>query len=248
MAGFFGRVQSKIKEQDLFGTTVQLTYKGEGAFNTVFGGCVSLIMVLGFSVTFFFYLYGHYFNPQFDKHPDRLNFDVESVTFDPMFGDTIAVLAVFTHNYAYVDASKYMRIQFSQQYTDSSTTTYFDAVYCKDLYADQIEAEKNGTSSTNDFTQAFQDKNGFKWVCPRTNEKITIPKFNDNGGYLQMSVLKCDNVQQAVYAGDEACATEFAADDAVTISTRVISTNFDPELYHKEEKMQLFYTTEDHYM
>ena len=54
MAGFFSSVQGKIKEQDLFGTTVQLTYKGESKFNSVFGGCVSLILMLGFSVTFFY--------------------------------------------------------------------------------------------------------------------------------------------------------------------------------------------------
>ena len=40
------KLSELIKGQDLFGAPVQLTYKGQKAFNTIFGGCVSIILVL----------------------------------------------------------------------------------------------------------------------------------------------------------------------------------------------------------
>ena len=54
-----------------------------------------------------------------------------------------------------------MRVQFQQVHRWNLTNfTYesVDAVYCKDMYADEIEKEKNKTWSTSYFTQTFSGK------------------------------------------------------------------------------------------
>ena len=35
-----------VKQKDLFATPVQLTYKGERAFSSFYGGCCSILFVL----------------------------------------------------------------------------------------------------------------------------------------------------------------------------------------------------------
>ena len=37
------------------------------------------------------------------------------------------------------------------------------------MYAEQLEAEKNGTWSTTYFTDTFGDFNGAKYVCPKVD-------------------------------------------------------------------------------
>ena len=46
------KVGSYVKESDLFGIPVQLTYKGQSAFNTLCGGIVSLMLISGLSIYF----------------------------------------------------------------------------------------------------------------------------------------------------------------------------------------------------
>jgi hypothetical protein len=53
---------------------------------------------------------------------------------------------------------------------------YIPAVYCKDLFADEIEAEKNGESDSNFFTETYLNVTGtnFSWICPNvTSYNIT---------------------------------------------------------------------------
>ena len=81
-----------------------------------------------------------------------------------------------------------LKIQIQFQHADPSLTDnpVIDAVYCTDLYADQIEAERNGTSSTQDYTKAFQDYYGTRMVCPNATN-ITI-----NANYtLSAKLLQC---------------------------------------------------------
>ena len=40
-----------VRALDLFAVPVSLTYKGQKAFNTILGGCCSLLLIIGF-VTF----------------------------------------------------------------------------------------------------------------------------------------------------------------------------------------------------
>jgi len=65
MTSFCNKLEAKIRAQDLFGIPVQLTYKGESAFNTTCGGCVSMIFVFCFVVGFFFELRSYWLEPQF---------------------------------------------------------------------------------------------------------------------------------------------------------------------------------------
>ena len=51
-----------------------------------------------------------------------------------------------------------------------------DAVYCEELYAEQIAREQSGDVSSNDYTRAFTDvpylhsmmelETNIKWICP----------------------------------------------------------------------------------
>ena len=58
-----------VRGSDLFGIPVQLTYKGSSSFNTICGGCVSILLVISLAVYFSFSLSEEFFNPQFLMTP-----------------------------------------------------------------------------------------------------------------------------------------------------------------------------------
>ena len=45
-------VKEYLKSYDLFAIPVQLTYRGQTAFSSVFGGCMSLFMIAGLIIYF----------------------------------------------------------------------------------------------------------------------------------------------------------------------------------------------------
>ena len=82
-----------------------------------------------------------------------------------------------------------MKIQFQQTAVSQEDTITYDAVYCSDLYADEIEAERNGTSSTQDFTRAFSDySEHVKLVCPNATD-ILISREEKKS--LNAKILSC---------------------------------------------------------
>ena len=140
------------------------------------------------------------------------------------------------------DASSIARIQYSTTNNTSLETTYYDAVYCTDLYADEIAAERNQSSSTKDFTKAFKDEYGQKWVCPNAT-KVVI----DSVTAFKTHILPCANAQQALYAEDMPCEEpEDGQYYSASIKTRMVSTHFNAEIYHTEKKRQLYSSTMTH--
>lgn len=54
-----------IRDKDIFAVPVQLSYKGQKAFNTVAGGCISIITILAFMAVFVITLRDQIVNPDF---------------------------------------------------------------------------------------------------------------------------------------------------------------------------------------
>ena len=89
--------------------------------------------------------------------------------------------------------------------------TTYDGVYCKDLYADQIEAERNGTSSNQDFTRAFADYYTEPMICPNTtNVTINIDRK------LAVKILPCGKAKGAAYAKDTSCVPDAEQSDLLS--------------------------------
>jgi len=63
-----------VKSQDLFGITVQLTYKGQRSFSTACGGCLSILIVVGFTVGFILQFYKLYSQPEWLSTPETYTF------------------------------------------------------------------------------------------------------------------------------------------------------------------------------
>ena len=61
MGKFLQKLQNKIREQDMFGMRVQLTYKGEKAFNSVCGGLATICMIIALLFVFFYELDSYWF-------------------------------------------------------------------------------------------------------------------------------------------------------------------------------------------
>ena len=74
MSKVCGKVWTLVKDQDLFGIPVQLTYKGERAFNTVFGGCVSIVIIVSFTALFCVQLHRLYTDPEWLSTPETYTF------------------------------------------------------------------------------------------------------------------------------------------------------------------------------
>ena len=112
MVGFFESFAAQVKKRDFFGTPVTLTYKGQSAFNTVCGGCISMLMVLFFCVLFAIQFHGFYMNPQYRNLPPGYNYGIDSVTVNPMLGSTVAV-NIYSTSATLPEAGQIIRAQFS---------------------------------------------------------------------------------------------------------------------------------------
>ena len=64
MAEFFTKVGNVVRGTDLFGVPVQLTYKGRTTFNTICGGCLSILLVIGLVVYFALEFHQEWLHPR----------------------------------------------------------------------------------------------------------------------------------------------------------------------------------------
>ena len=209
-----------LKGCDQFGIPVQLTYKGQSSFQTILGGLVSLILVIVFAVGFFVQFYEALFKPAFFNYPPRYDFSETHAVISPREGNTLAVAVQVFNETDELDADKEVRVKFL-----GPLAKRIDAVYCADFYKDEIEQERNGTVKTNYFTDIFGNGNELKWICP------DIEQFEIDYNYgLSASVVQCNLETEAKYADSEECLPYSPSN--VTIWTRLVSSNFDPDLYN----------------
>ena len=85
------KIANAIKMQDLFAVPVQLHYRGKPAFNTVCGGCVSILLVM--SVIAFFSYEFHKVNmePVYDQYPPRYDFSANKTQMLAHDGSTLSI-------------------------------------------------------------------------------------------------------------------------------------------------------------
>ncbi len=70
---------------------------------------------------------------------------------------------------------------------------YVDAVYCKDLFADEIAKESDGRSDSNFYTKTYADHARFSWICPNVTE-FTVA--SDELKNIQAHVYQCAQVHK----------------------------------------------------
>ena len=118
------------------------------------------------------------------------------------------------------------------------TKTYYDAVWCPDLYAENIEAERNGTVSSDYFTKVFDyDREDERpRICPNITETVALP-LDDQ---LIAQVVPCDEAvgDYAKYAANFTCGDPGVL--SYSFSFFVSSTNFDPDIYEKDHELQIY--------
>ena len=101
------------------------------------------------------------------------------------------------------------------------------------MYAEQIEAEKDGTWTTSYFTDTFEDTYGGKSVCPKV-DTIANPYF-----FLPyVSSCKVAKGKGATYLADITCndtpITDFTS---LYMWYKAVSTNMDADLYFKTQSL-----------
>ena len=189
---------------------MQLTYNGQRAYFTIVGGCVSLILILCLSVFFGVGLRQAYFNPKYIKSPADYNYLDQVGSLQPQYGNTIAISLydgafhddVFSGGYP-MDVHQYLRVQYTLEY-ENAELSYPEAVWCDELYKDEIEKESQDGDHPN-FSYAFVNRNSTKrLICPNiTNELDLVAADNTrsdsaNDGLLKAKtltakVVKCDS-------------------------------------------------------
>ena len=86
---FFKKIGDFVREQDLFSVPVSLTYGGQTSFNTIYGGCVSLSMIIGLTVYFCITVRQLYVNPEYQAYPRRYDFSDSDAFIRPDLGNTV---------------------------------------------------------------------------------------------------------------------------------------------------------------
>ena len=71
MKKILAKLGELIKSKDLFGVPVQLTYKGQSSFNTLCGGCVSILIIVSLVPYFVVELDQAYRFPDYKQSPAR---------------------------------------------------------------------------------------------------------------------------------------------------------------------------------
>ena len=129
--------------------------------------------------------------------------------------------------------SDQVRVRFSLfngDYIDPQST-FYDAVNCTDLYADEIELERTGIWATSYFNSTF---NYFKrhWICPNaTNIDLKSEKF-------RVEVLQCSRATNASYAANHTCSDE-EFDDYLSVNFLLVSTVLQADPYYAQGSLML---------
>lgn len=143
-------------------------------------------------------MHKEYYHPRFFTTPTSYNLKQKSAYLFPALGNTVAVaLNPFSANIEQV------RIAFQYYDVVEGSWGALDAVYCKDLYAEQLESELNGKGKTTFFTDSFGDyypfgeeDDGVAWICPRASENLDITYSYP----LRAEVIPCQDALFASYA------------------------------------------------
>ena len=64
---FLSKIASYIKEKDIFAIPVQLTYKGQRKFNTMVGGCCTILLFLMIVISFPILTLYNFFSPSIEQ-------------------------------------------------------------------------------------------------------------------------------------------------------------------------------------
>ena len=84
-------LKSALKNSDLFGIPVELTYRGETTFNTICGGFLSILMIIGFTIYFALELHSEYYEPRFLTSPTTYDSRDKHAFMTPSLGNTVAM-------------------------------------------------------------------------------------------------------------------------------------------------------------
>ena len=139
MGSTFTTLQLAIKNQDLFGVPVQLSYKGQTAFNTVCGGCLSVLIMMTFSVYFAVEIRQLYLHPEYLSTPYTLSFGSRTINVPTSEGLIAVGLTSITNSteLSQTTTNKMARVTFNKE-----VGGYVPGVYCTDLFSQEIAAEQ----------------------------------------------------------------------------------------------------------
>ena len=124
-----------------------------------------------------------YIDPSYISLPEQYDFS-QSSTFilDPALNIfSISIESIDDKNRGQSYVNENLRVMFKTK--SSNKHAYVDSVYCKDLFADQIAAEKNGTSDSSFFTDTYKDVGdtfGWAWICPNVTSLEASPDVLKN--------------------------------------------------------------------
>ena len=109
---------------------------------------------------------------------------------------------------------------------------FVPGVYCTDLFSEQISAEQGQPSAEQVFTNLYQDDDLSRWICPNITMELGSGKLSYYS-YLRSQVLPCDNnADLDLYAGTEECDPNLTM-EALYVTVKTVSSNFDPTTYHE---------------
>ena len=108
---------------------------------------------------------------------------------------------------------------------------------CADVFSDEIEAERNGTSSSTTFTDAFVNilPSQTPPICP--SKDVLLNKMHG----LAVVVVPCSQYSGYPYPIDSDCSPTLEGELTYfrMIST-MVSSNFDPDLYSQDQSLQYY--------
>ena len=130
-----------------------------------------------------------------------------------------------------------VRVEFEYYDLDEGRWGALDAVYCKDLYSEQIEAELTSIVKTSFFSDTFnnyypfgEEDDGVAWICP----DILAPLDITYNYPLRVKAVPCKDAVKAVYAASKTCDPSTFGSD-LELYMQLVSTNLAADDYFGEK-------------
>ena len=133
----FSWIGDKLREQDLFAEYVSLKFAGNDRHNTKVGGAATILVVLGVLIQSIFAFHDQYVLPNYNQFPTTYDYGYSKQFID--FDLRANMMAYAFESLTSQDALRYFRVVFFDG--DGST---IPAIFCKDFFAEEIQAEANG--------------------------------------------------------------------------------------------------------
>ena len=160
-----GKFSDIVRNLDMFGMPVTLSFKRKRNFKTVLGGSISIFLTMVFLSEFLYQMINELSNPAFSASPSVTKI-ADSFEFDYRQAMVAGRVQPLSEDVSQSQIDANFRIVFIYaEYKTRKLKAAIPSVRCLDLYSEVISEDTAG-----EYSKVFQSRDDSPWICPNITQ------------------------------------------------------------------------------